>query len=209
MRIRNVKHKKEILENCANVIDSPENYKGKWQQLFENNNPIYIEIGSGKCHFIIENAKRYPNINFIGIERIDSVLALGIRDIDSLPNNLALMNYDAEKIEQIFQKEVDKIYLNFSDPWPKDRHDKRRLTSPIFLNKYENIFKNSKSIELKTDNRQLFEYSIIQFVNQKYLIDDISLDLHKCVNNDNIMTEYEQKFSKKGYNIFMIKVSKK
>ncbi len=209
MRIRNVKHKKEILESCANVIDSPENYKGKWQQLFENNNPIYIEIGSGKCHFIIENAKRYPNINFIGIERIDSVLALGIRDIDSLPNNLALMNYDAEKIEQIFQKEVDKIYLNFSDPWPKDRHAKRRLTSPIFLNKYENIFKNSKSIELKTDNRQLFEYSIIQFVNQKYLIDDISLDLHKCVNNDNIMTEYEQKFSKKGYNIFMIKVSKK
>lgn len=209
MRIRNVKHKKEILENCNNVVDNPKEYKGKWNKYFNNKNPIYIEIGSGKCRFIIENAKRNPDINFIGIERIDSVLALGIKDNENLPNNLVLINYNAEDIEQLFIKEIDKLYLNFSDPWPKERHAKRRLTSSVFLTKYEEIFKNNKVIEFKTDNRGLFEYSIIEFVKQKYNIDYISLDLHNCVNNDNIMTEYEEKFSKKGYNIYMIKVSKK
>ena len=183
--------------------------KNKWQKEFNNNNPIYLEIGTGKCKFIIENAYKYPNINFIGIERSDSVLALGVKQIkDDIPN-LRLINYDANKIEELFNHEIDLIYLNFSDPWPKKRHAKRRLTSIEFLKKYDNVFKNDKIIVQKTDNRLLFESSIISLTNYEYKIEEISLDLHNSDISDNIKTEYEDKFSNKGCKIYMLRAIKK
>lgn len=208
MRLRNVKNKKEILDNESIVIKNPIYYKGCWNTLFSNNNEIHLEIGTGKCKFIKELALKNPNINYIGIEKSDSILALAVKEKE-FPSNLKLVCYDASKITDLFNNEISKIYLNFSDPWPKKRHEKRRLTSSEFLNKYDLIFKEDKKIEFKTDNMGLFEYSIISFTNHGYLIDSISLDLHNLENNDNILTEYEEKFSKKGFRIYKVSVYKK
>jgi len=211
MRVRNIKNKKEILESSKYVIDNPISYKGKWNTLFNNGNPIHLEIGSGKCSFIYEMAKTYPNINFIGIERIDTVLAYGVKNLNDEEklNNLFLINYDALEIENIFDKEIETLYLNFSDPWPKARHEKRRLTNFRFLQKYDIIFKGDKHIIMKTDNMALFEYSIVSLSNYDYKIIDLSLDLHKKEDYNNIMTEYEKKFSKKGCHIYMLNALKK
>ncbi len=209
MRQRNVKNKKEIINNSKYIILNPSEYIGSWNKLFDNDNPIYIEIGMGKGDFILENAIKYPNINFIGIEKYDSIMALAIKKIeDSALTNLKLIRMDALNILDIFNKEIDKIYLNFSDPWPKERHAKRRLTSPVFLNKYDNIFKNNKIIEMKTDNRRLFEYSLLSFNDNGYLIKEISLDLHHSNCSNNIMTEYEKKFSLQNMPIYYVKVEK-
>lgn len=210
MRQRNVKNKKEIIINSSSTVLNPHLYMGNWQKLFDNEYPIYIEIGMGKGDFILENAKRYPNINFIGIEKYDSIMALAIKKIDkeSLPN-LKLIRMDATSILEVFNHEIDKVFLNFSDPWPKARHAKRRLTSDEFLTKYDDIFRNNCTIEMKTDNRGLFEYSLISFNNNGYLIEDVSLDLHNSNITDNIMTEYEKKFSKENKPIYYVKVIKK
>ena len=138
MRIRNVKNKEEILNNCSFLIENPKEYKGKFKELFANDNPIYLEIGMGKGQFIYENAKKYKDINFIGIERFDSIMAKAILKMEEVPN-LRLIKYDASLIEEVFDHEIDKLYLNFSDPWPKNRHENRRLTSKVFLEKYQNI----------------------------------------------------------------------
>ena len=129
MRIRNIKNKDKILEKSNYVIKNPLEYKGCWQKYFKNKNPIYLEIGTGKCKFIYEMAKKNPDINFIGIERIDTVLAYGVRELEKLEilGNLVLINYDANNIDSLFNKEIDMVFLNFSDPWPKKRHEKRRL----------------------------------------------------------------------------------
>ncbi len=209
MRIRNIKNKEEILINSLYVIDNPYINKGNWNKVFDNNNDIYLEVGTGKCKFIIENAKRYKDINFIGIEKNASVLALGIKNIDQELPNLKLINIDADKIDQIFDKEIKTIYLNFSDPWPKKRNIKRRLTSPNYIKVYEKTFKNDYIIKQKTDNRKLFEYSLISFSNNGYVLKDISLDLHNDEKSDNINTEYEDKFSSKGYPIYMLEVYKR
>ncbi len=209
MRIRNIKNKEEILNNCLYVENNPYINKGNWSKVFNNNNPIFLEIGTGKCKFIIENAKKYKDINFIGIERNASVLALGIKNIDEDLPNLRLINVDALKLNEVFDKEISTIYLNFSDPWPKKRNIKRRLTSGNHLKIYEKIFKNDYIIKQKTDNRNLFEYSLISFSNNGYILKDISLDLHNDKKSDNINTEYEEKFSKKGYPIYMLEVYKR
>ena len=203
MRLKNVKGANEIIEKGTYYLDEPTLYKGKWKDLFNNNNDkIYIEIGMGKGNFIIENTVKYPNINFIGIEKYDSVLVRAIQKSNELDlPNLKLIRIDANKINEVFFKEIDKIYLNFSDPWPKDRHAKRRLTSPIFLNLYDNIFKNDKIIEMKTDNINLFNYSVESLKEHGYNIEYITNDLHKENISDNIMTEYEEKFSNKGIKI--------
>ena len=208
MRLRNVKNKNEILNSKDIVIKNPEDFKGCWKSLFSNDNEIHLEIGTGKCKFIKELASKNPNFNYIGIEKSDSILALAVKE-KYFPDNLKLICYDASKIDNLFDHEIAKIYLNFSDPWPKKRHAKRRLTSSEFLNKYDLIFKNEKIIEFKTDNMGLFEYSLISFVENGYLIKDISLDLHNLENNDNILTEYEEKFSKKGFRIYKVLVYKK
>ena len=208
MRQRNVKKKQEIMNNSKYCIQNPVDYKGKWNELFNNNNPIYIEIGMGKGQFIIENARRFPNINFIGIEKQDSILALALKKIPDNLNNLIMIRLDANDIENIFSNEVSKIYLNFSDPWPKKRHEKRRLTSPLFLEKYNNVFKKDNFIEFKTDNKELFCYSIKTLNNFGYLIEDITFDLEKSGDINNILTEYEEKFTKLNNPIYKIKVFK-
>lgn len=210
MRQRNVKNKKEIINNSSYIILNPNLCLGKWQDVFHNNNnPIYVEIGMGKGDFILENAKTYPDINFIGIEKYDSIIALAIKKIEKEElANLKLIRMDAKNILEVFNHEIDKIFLNFSDPWPKIRHAKRRLTSEVFLNKYDVIFKDNGIIEMKTDNEDLFTYSLVSLNNNGYLIKEISFDLHHSNISNNIMTEYEKKFSKDHKPIYYVKVIK-
>ena len=202
MRLRNIKGSKEIIEKSKYVVLKPNDNKGKWEKVFKNNNPIHIEIGMGKGDFIIGMAKNNPNINFIGIEMYDSVIVKAVQKLENENiNNLKLIRMDARLIEDVFDKEIDLIYLNFSDPWPKNRTAKKRLTHERFLTKYENIFKNKKTIFMKTDNTSLFEFSIESLSIFGYKLKNISLDLHNSNFENNIMTEYEKKFSEKGVKI--------
>ena len=196
MRLRNVKGAKEKILSSRYNIDNPFDNINKWNKVFNNNNPIYIEIGMGKGKFIIENAINNPDINYIGIEKFDSVIVRAIEKVEELDiPNLKFIRMDATRIDEVFNKEIDKIYLNFSDPWPKDRHSKRRLTSSIFLEKYDKVFRNDNIIEMKTDNIDLFNYSVDSLKEYGYNIEYITNDLHK-EDVDNIMTEYEERFSK-------------
>lgn len=209
MRLRNVKGAKDIIESSDYIVLEPKKYKNKYKELFKNDNPIYIEIGMGKGQFIINNALKYPEINFIGIEKFDSVIVRAIQKLeDKNISNLKLIRMDALEINEVFGAEVDRIYLNFSDPWPKDKHEHRRLTSSRFLERYDLIFKNTPNIVMKTDNRKLFEYSIKSLTDYGYQINDISLDLYNDDYKDNIPTEYEDRFVKKGQVIYMISVNK-
>ncbi len=205
MRLRKVKNAKERLEQNNNsfYISNPEEYKGKWNELFNNDNPIHIEIGCGKGQFISTLAALNPDINYIAIEKFDSVLLRCLEKVlDSNLSNLKLCVLDAQMISNYFsQEEVKRIYLNFSDPWPKKHHAKRRLTSPLFLDEYKKILpKKDGEIFFKTDNRGLFEYSLESISNNGYSISNISLDLHKDIEKypDNITTEFEDKWSKLG-----------
>ncbi len=209
MRIRNVKNKEEILKNSKYLIDNPTEYIGKWNELFKNDNPIYIEIGMGKGKFIRENAKKYKNINFIGIERQDSILAKSVQKLDEDIPNLLIIRMNALIIDEVFSNEIDRIYLNFSDPWPKVRHHSRRLTSNIFLDKYDSVFKDEKQIYLRTDNKDLFTYSIETLSNHDYYINNVSLDLHNDSEEELITTEYEDKFSSDGMPIYALEASSK
>lgn len=203
MRLKHVKGAKEKIENSPYVILNPEEYKGCYNKVFENENPIYIEIGMGKGQFIIENAIQNPNINYIGIEKYDSVIVRAIEKlVDKQLPNLKLIRYDATNIENIFDKEVSKIYLNFSDPWPKARHENRRLTSNKFLNRYKNIC-NNQELEIKTDNDQLYEFSLESLSEFGYDIVYKTDDLYK-ENIPNIPTEYETKFVFKNQKIHKI-----
>lgn len=209
MRLRNVPDAKNIIENSSYIIKDYKEYKGRYKELFNNNNPIHIEIGTGKGNFIIGMAKMYPNINFIGIEKYDSVLCKAVEKLNNIElPNLRLIRMDANHIEEVFNKEINTIYLNFSDPWPKNRQEKRRLSSENFLKKYDDLFVKVKVIVMKTDNRKLFEYSIVSFTNYNYKIEELSLNLHNDDISNNIMTEYEEKFVLKGNPIYMIRVYK-
>ena len=198
MRIRNVKNKNEIINKSKLYINKPTKYRGMWKKVFENDNPIYIEIGMGKGNFILEKAKKFKNINFIGIEKEDSVLCRAVEKEEDI-KNLRFVKFDANDIEKLFYKEIDRIYLNFSDPWPKKRHEKRRLTSINFLKKYDKIFKGYNEIFFKTDNKDLFSYSIEALTNYGYNLKNVDLNLEKS--NDNIETEYETKFRNQGVSI--------
>ena len=209
MRLKCVKGAKEKVESSSYVILDYEKYKGNYKKIFGNDNPIYIEIGMGKGNFIIENAKRYPNINFIGIEKYDSVIVRAVEKLDDiLLPNLKLIRMDALNIESVFDHEIDTIYLNFSDPWPKARHARRRLTSCEFLKKYDKIFNDKCHIIQKTDNRKLFEYSIKSLTDYGYKIEDISLNLYDDDINLNIQTEYEVKMLEINMVIYKIEVMK-
>lgn len=208
MRLRNVKNKEEIMNNAVNLITDPKSNRSSWHKVFGNNNPIYVEIGMGKGDFIIANALKYPNINFIGIEKFDSVIVRALAKVPLEIPNLKFIRMDAKEIDEVFDYEIDRLYLNFSDPWPKKRHHDRRLTSHIFLSKYDNLFRNDIEIHQKTDNRDLFEYSLISLSTYGYVLEDVSLDYHHSNYEDIIMTEYEKKFVAKGENIYYL-VAKK
>lgn len=203
MRLRNNPKAYDIMaENSELVILDPVSHKGKFKDVFEQQHPLHIEIGMGKGDFMYEMARRNPDINFIGIEKFPSVIAAAINKINQKEklNNLRLMHYDAIQLNDIFAKnEVDHIYLNFSDPWPKKRHAKRRLTSHAFLDVYKNILIDNGQIEFKTDNRGLFEYSLVSVNQYPMNLEYVSLDLHHSPEmENNVMTEYEKKFSVNG-----------
>ena len=204
MRLKNVKGANLIIEDGIYYVKDSYLNKGIWSNVFGNNNPIYIEIGMGKGKFIIENAIKYPNINFIGIEKFDSVLAKSLPKIPEGLNNLLIIRLDALNIDTIFDKEIDRIYLNFSDPWPKVRHHLRRLTSKVFLSKYDSIFKKNCEIYQRTDNRDLYIYSLMSYSQYGYKLYDISFDLHNTTEEELITTEYEDKFSDKGMPIYSV-----
>ena len=203
MRLRNVKGAREKISASISVIDDPKEYKGRWRELFKNDNPIYIEIGMGKGKFIIENAIKNPNINFIGIEKFSSVLVRAIERKENNENdlsNLVFLRFDAEYIEDIFDKsEIGRIYLNFSDPWPKDRHAKRRLTSKEYFKRYDNILCKDGKVIFKTDNKDLFDFSLDQIDLAGWKLINSTNDLHNSEYvKGNIMTEYEERFVNEG-----------
>lgn len=208
MRLRNVKNKEEILNGSKYLIKNPEKYIGKWNELFDKEKPIYIEIGMGKGKFLIENAIKYPDINFIGIEKYDSVVAKSLPKIPENLTNIVVIRMDALNIDKVFDKEIERIYLNFSDPWPKVRHSMRRLSSKVFLEKYDKIFKGEKNIYLRTDNRDLFTFSLESFSQYGYVLHDINLNLHEIEQPDIITTEYEDKFVEAGLPIYQVVATK-
>lgn len=208
MRLRNVKNKSDILRNNEVLVNNPEDYFGKWHELFGNDNPIYLEIGMGKGDFIIENALKYPNINFIGIEKFDNVIVRAIQKVSGHIDNLFFIRMDARELDSVFTREIDRIFLNFSDPWPKKRHWSRRLTSEFFLNKYARIFRQTCEIIQKTDNIDLFQYSIVSLNHHGYRIEEMFLDLHANEDIENIMTEYERRFFKRGDKIMYLRARK-
>lgn len=209
MRIRNIKNADSLIYESPYIIKNYFDYKGKFNEsVFKNNNPIHLEVGMGKGNFIIDMAKNNPDINFVGLEKYSSITLRALKKLNNLElPNLKIINCDALELSKIFDKEISTIYLNFSDPWPKKRHHKRRLTSDIFLNLYDEICKENIIIQ-KTDNTDLFEGSIISLSNYGYKIVDISLDLW---NTDKATseTEYEKKFRSKGVKINYLKAIKK
>ncbi|WP_409270955.1 tRNA (guanosine(46)-N7)-methyltransferase TrmB [Neobacillus sp. SCS-31] len=190
------------------VISAPETHKGKWHEVFGNNNPLHIEVGTGKGKFITGMAAANPDINYLGIELHQGVLASALdRLIETELPNVKLLNVNAAELLSYFAKnDVSRLYLNFSDPWPKTRHEKRRLTYKSFLALYEQILIDGGEIHFKTDNQGLFEYSLVSFSEYGMLLRDVSLDLHNSGFEWNIMTEYEEKFSEKGNRIYRCEV---
>lgn len=203
MRLRNITGSRELIAENEFVVHEPEHMKGKWkEEIFGNDNPIHIEIGMGKGKFIMALAELNPNINYIGIEKYSSVLLRGIQKMEENPlENVKFIRMDAEDICDVFDKgEVDRIYLNFSDPWPKDRHAKRRLPSRQFLARYDIILNKFGRIEFKTDNRGLFDFAVDEAPEAGWKIDKCTYDLHHddSMMEGNVMTEYEEKFSSQG-----------
>lgn len=202
MRLRNVKGSREAIAVSPYTINEPETLKGQWKQLFKNNNPIHIEVGMGKGRFITSLAALNPHINYIGIEKYSSVLYRALEKMEEIKlPNLYFIRMEAEDLCEIFDKnEIDRIYLNFSDPWPKDRHAKRRLTSKEFFNRYDKILVPDGRVEFKTDNNDLFDFSLEQIPEAGWIIEACTRNLHNTpsMNEGNVMTEYEEKFSSAG-----------
>lgn len=215
MRLRNVKGSRETIAANEYVMHLPEeyeSYKGRWSEFFGNENPIHIEIGMGKGKFIMELAKANPNINYIGIEKYSSVLVRALEKRPELEtDNLVFIRMDAEDIVSVFDKgEIAQIYLNFSDPWPKDRHAKRRLTSTQFLSKYNQFLQSDGKVIFKTDNRPLFDFSLEQVEEAGWILENHTFDLHNSEYLDgNVMTEYETKFVAEGKPICRMVISRK
>ena len=206
MRLRNISGSRDIIAESPLVIHEPEKIKGKWSELFGNNFPIRIEVGMGKGRFICELARNNPDINYIGIEKYSSVLLRALQKMEEEPlPNLLFIRMDAENIAEIFDKEeVDRIYLNFSDPWPKDRHAKRRLPSREFLARYDRFLKKDGVLEFKTDNKELFDFALEELDPAGWKAIRVTYDLHHDIEmmEGNVMTEYEEKFSSKGNPIY-------
>lgn len=204
MRLRNVRGSREAIAGSDYVVHEEETRAGRWREIFGNEHPVHIEIGMGKGKFITELAKQHPDINYVGIEKYSSVLIRALEKMEqeesSIPN-LCFIRMDAENITKVFDKgEVSRIYLNFSDPWPKDRHAKRRLTSPQFFARYHEILTPKGHVEFKTDNRALFDFSVESVKEAGWNLDAVTYDLHhdEALVQGNVMTEYEERFSSMG-----------
>ena len=206
MRLRNVTGSREVIAACDYVIHNPQECRGKWHEIFGNDNPVRIEIGMGKGRFITELARQNPDVNYVGIEKFSSVLIRGVQKQEEDPLlNLYFIRMDAEEITSGFGTgEVDRIYLNFSDPWPKDRHAKRRLPSREFLRRYGEILISEGVVEFKTDNSDLFQFALEELEPAGWKILQMTKDLHNDMQmmQGNVMTEYEERFSSKGNPIY-------
>ena len=209
MRYNIVKNANEIINNSEYLIKNPSSYKNKWNTLFANNNPICLELGMGRGSFIIEMAKKNPNINYIGLELDKNQTATAIKNIRDLKlNNLKMICDDAGEIINFFGKEIDTIYLTFSEPWPKKQDAKKRFTATNYLKLYDRIFKKNKHIILKTDNKILFASSLESLSNYWYTFDVVSVDLHKDERKiDNVMTDFERQYFKEGRQIYYVDAS--
>lgn len=204
MRLRNIPRANEVIANSPLVVHEPSQKRGKWKELFGNEHPVHIEVGMGKGQFLTQLAKLHPEINYVGIERYTSVLLRAVEKLEKQeeqPENLYFICMDARELPEVFQEgEIEKIYLNFSDPWPKDRHANRRLTSRQFLERYEKILAPDGVVEFKTDNRGLFDFSLEEIEPAGWKLGLCTYDLHadSQLMQGNVMTEYEEKFSAKG-----------
>ncbi|MFC4022205.1 tRNA (guanosine(46)-N7)-methyltransferase TrmB [Oceanobacillus longus] len=210
MRQRNKPWADDFLkDNDQLVIPNAMDHKGKWQSVFKNDYPIHVEIGTGKGQFLAGMAKQHPDINFIGIEVAKSIIVSAAEKVmDSEVENLLLLNEDAADLREMFaENEIETIYLNFSDPWPKSRHEKRRLTYHTFLEQYKEVLDTKGKVIFKTDNRGLFEYSLVSFNEFGMKLEEVSLDLHAMDDPLNVMTEYEEKFAAKGQVIYRSRAS--
>ena len=214
MRLRNIPGAREAVAADPRCINSPENSKGKWNEIFGNDNPVRVEVGMGKGRFIIDMALKYPDVNFVGIEMYESVMIKALQRLDKMenePQNLRFIRMNAEEIGQWFEEgEADRIYLNFSDPWPKARHARRRLESREFLARFAPILKSDGVIEFKTDNMDLFDFALEEIEPAGWKALYVTRDLHadEEAMKDNVMTEYEAKFSAKGNPIYKYVISK-
>lgn len=205
MRLRNIPGADDVILHHPMAIKQEKEYKGKWTEVFQNQNPIHIEIGMGKGQFLLSLARQNPNINYVGIERYSSVLLRALEKLDSEEfcelTNVRFVCMDAMELPEVFERsEVKKIYLNFSDPWPKKRHARRRLTSTNFFAQYDKVLAAEGTVEFKTDNRPLFEFSLEQVEEAGWMVEAYTFDLHhdEKMNAGNVMTEYEEKFSSMG-----------
>lgn len=209
MQYNVVKNADKIVSNSPYVVNDPRKYKNKWHDLFANKNPINLELGMGRGDFIIEMAKKYPNINFIGLEINDSQMVMAVKNLEHMKlNNLKLINMDARELDQVFGKEISTIYLTFSEPWPKKQDEKKRFTHESYLKLYDKIFKKDKHIILKTDNKVLFASALESLSEYWYVFDKVSLDLHHDERQiPNVMTNYEKQYQKEGRQIYYVDAS--
>lgn len=206
MRLKNIPGSRDVIAESSFVVHEPEEKKGVWSSIFGNANPIHIEVGMGKGRFIYDMAKLHPDINYIGIEKYSSVLLRAVQKMEEEPLlNLKFIRMDAESIAEVFaEDEIDRIYLNFSDPWPKDRHAKRRLPSREFLARYDKFLKKEGQLEFKTDNRALFDFALEELPEAGWKAEKFTYDLHhdEEMMQGNVMTEYEERFSSMGNPIY-------
>ncbi len=213
MRMRKKKNLDTRLAACAAVmIQNPMDFQDKWFEVFGNHNPLHLEIGCGKGRFIIEMAKRYPEVNFVAVEREEGALIMATEQALALQlPNLRFLSIDAADLAAVFAAgEIARIYLNFSDPWPPNRQRRRRLTHADYLDVYDKILKQDGDVCFKTDNQRLFEWSLASICEYGWLIQNISLDLHhSALADENIMTEYEEKFSAQGYRIYRLEARRR
>ncbi|AIC95334.1 tRNA (guanosine(46)-N7)-methyltransferase TrmB [Shouchella lehensis] len=201
--------REELSKRPAIVVQDPTTQKGNWNDLFNNDNPIYVEVGTGKGQFLTKMGMAHPGINFIGVERYESVLLTAMENVEQAGlMNVKLLSEDVGDIEEFFgESEVERVFINFTDPWPKTRHAKRRLTHPYYLEKYRRMLTNNGEIHFKTDNQGLFEYSLHSMSSYGMAFKNVSLDLHKSNMEGNMMTEYEEKFSAKGDRIYRLEAT--
>ena len=206
MRYNIVKNAKEIINSSTYLVKDATNYKNKWKSFFNNNNPICLELGMGRGSFIIEMAKKYPNINFIGLELDKNQIATALENVKNTKlTNICMIEDDANNVANIFGKEIDTIYLTFSEPWPKKQDEKKRFTSINYLKLYDRIFRKNKHIILKTDNKILFQSSLENLSNYWYIFKTVSVDLHKDERNiSNVLTDFEMQYYKENRPIYYV-----